>query len=561
MSVFAFRTREQVSLLYALTGLGLLLASSSAAVYSSRELALDEGLFYALSLTNQFGSLLFAGPFISILWYYPKRLHPFPLGPVLIAVYLLSWVLNALQLFDSLDVAMRLPLFLGLAINLSLALVQWRLSRHQPLQRAILKWFLLAWLTGTTLYLGLYTLPLVLELDTVINQSLGWGVLVTVYLGIAMGITRFRLFNLDRWVVTGWFWFLGGVAVIAFDALLVYSLDLSDQLALAIALGIAGWLYFPIRQILWSRFSWSRKLTDYRELLPHLLTTLLNTQAKGLAAEWRQILERIYSPLHIEPLGQTLDAVHIDQEGVSLLIPGIQDIPGLRLTYAERGNRLFNTDDRRFADAIHQLFCRIQAFRDAFADGVQQERRRLARDLHDDVGARLLTLVYSAGDETQADLARETLSELRSVIRDLESRHNTLLKTLAELRAETARRSESHGVELEWRQDDALEDLPLEARQHANLKRILREAVSNALRHSQASRLQVDVGMDGVRLILQISNDDADKDGDEDPSPGRGIHNIRSRAEELGGGAAWWMGEESLLGGCTVRVELPVQEQ
>jgi signal transduction histidine kinase len=385
--------------------------------------------------------------------------------------------------------------------------------------------------------------------------------LVTVYLGIAMGITRFRLFNLDRWVVTGWFWFLGGVAVIAFDALLVYSLDLSDQLALAIALGIAGWLYFPIRQILWSRFSWSRKLTDYRELLPHLLTTLLNTQAKGLAAEWRQILERIYSPLHIEPLGQTLDAVHIDQEGVSLLIPGIQDIPGLRLTYAERGNRLFNTDDRRFADAIHQLFCRIQAFRDAFADGVQQERRRLARDLHDDVGARLLTLVYSAGDETQADLARETLSELRSVIRDLESRHNTLLKTLAELRAETARRSESHGVELEWRQDDALEDLPLEARQHANLKRILREAVSNALRHSQASRLQVDVGMDGVRLILQISNDDADKDGDEDPSPGRGIHNIRSRAEELGGGAAWWMGEESLLGGCTVRVELPVQEQ
>lgn len=183
-------------------------------------------LMYPLSLINQFGTLLFTGPFITILWYYPKRIHTFPFGPVLITFYMLCWLASLFQLHESIDVTMRYSIFLGLSIILTLAAIQWRLSRNQPQQRAILKWFLLAWLSGSTLYIGMYMVPLTLNRDVIISQSLGWGVLVTVYLGVALGIIRYRLFNLDRWIVTGWFWFLGGVMVIAFDGLLISLLDL-----------------------------------------------------------------------------------------------------------------------------------------------------------------------------------------------------------------------------------------------------------------------------------------------------------------------------------------------
>lgn len=561
MGILAFRPREQITIFYALTGLGLMLASSSAAIYSTRELAIEGGLFYSLSLLNQFGSLLFAGPFISILWYYPRRIHPFPLGPVVIGIYLVCWLFNLFQLHSSLDVLMRYPIFIGLAINLSLAMVQWKLSKNQPLQRAILKWFLLAWLSGTTLYIGLYTAPLVLHMDTIISQSMGWGILVTVYMGIALGITRYRLFELDRWVVTGWLWFLGGIGVLLFDVLLVSLLNIHDHLSMAISLGIAGWLYFPVRQYLWTRLSWNRKQIDYREMLPTILNTLLNSRLNDLHLEWRKVLQSLYSPLHVESVQLMPDRVQLDSEGVSLTMPGFHGLAGLQLSYADRGSRLFNNDDRRFAEAIYQLFSHVQEFREAFAQGVQKERQRLARDLHDDVGARLLTLVYSAADERQGELARETLGELRAVIQDLESEHHSIGTTFSELRVETAERCQYQDIKLQWGKSGANSDYPLTARQHANIKRIVREAITNALRHSNATKLIVDITIGAGKLVIEISNNNVQFVENNQSNPGRGMRNIESRARELGGSAEWAIGRDSILGGYSVQIEIPLRQE
>lgn len=562
ISVWAFRPRETVTLYYAMTGFGLLIAASSAAVYSTRELALDGDIFYVLSLSNQLGSLVFSGFFISILWYYPQRLHPFPLGPVFIGYYLLSWLLNLFQVSESLDVAMRLPLFVGLAINLALAFVQWQRSRSKPVQRAILKWFLLAWLSGTTIYVGLRIIPLMLGMDSPISQSLGWGILLTVYLGVALGITRYRLFNLDRWVVTGWMWFLGGVAVLLLDALLVVLLDLSNQLAMVTALALAGWVYFPIRQLIWARYSgyYRRKLDSY-ELLPSLLGTVLHAHDKVLPQEWQRLLERTFSPLHIETVATGPRQVEVDTDGSEMQFPAVPPSSALSLRYADRGGRLFNEEDRRLAESMFQLFSRVQSFREAFNDGVREERRRVARDLHDDVGARLLTLVYAADTEEQADLARDTLQELRDVIRNLEHSDYALVALLGELQRETLRRCEAHAVQLQWLQQDEIYNYPLAARQHSNLQRMMREVISNTLRHSDADQLQVEISEHDQHLTLRVNNNTQQKAAITAFNPGRGMRNIRSRAEELGGNAEWLLGEYARLGGCTVTITIPFERQ
>ncbi len=560
VSVLAFRPRERVTIYYALTGLGLLLAAASAAVYSTRELAIDGDTLHLLSLLNQFGSLLFAGTFISILWYYPRPLHPFPFGPVFISGYLVCWLLNLFQVYETLDAGMRYPLFVGLALNLGMAYTQWRMSRSNPVHRAILKWFLMAWLSGTTVYLGLHTIPLLLKFETVISQSLGWGILVTVYLGVAFGITRYRLFNLDRWVVTGWFWFLGGVMVIAIDALLVSLLQFHDHLAMATALALAGWLYFPLRQRLWKKLPWNtRHSVDYQELLPDLLTTVLNTRPNALQQEWSQLLQQLFLPLNIGPVKSAPEQTLLQADGASLIIPGFNGINALELSYANRGSRLFNNEDRKLADAIHQLFAHVQDFRQAFSRGVQVERQRLARDLHDDVGARLLSLVYAANDEQQAELARETLQELRGVIRNLEHKHYSLGSALSEMRMESSRRCEERGVALHWSQPGDFAELALGTRQHSNLQRILREALSNALRHGQATRLQIELQLEAGEIRLKVSNDGVVVDSTNLPSAGNGMRNIRSRAEELGGSAEWHFGEGAQPGSCSVAITIPIQ--
>lgn len=558
MSVLAFQLRERVVIYYALTGFGLLLASAAAAIYSSRELALDGEVFYRLSLLNQFGSFLFAGTFISILWYYPQRIHPFPFGPVFIAGYIITWLLALLQVPETLDAAVRYPMFIGLALNLSMALTQWRRSRSNPVNRAILKWFLLAWLSGTTLYLGLYTVPLSLQMETVINQSLGWGILVTVYLGVAFGITRYRLFNLDRWVVTGWFWFLGGVSVIAVDLLLIGLLDFNNHLALAVGVALAGWIYFPIRQMFLNRFSWHyRRSVDYRELLPSLLMTALSTRATEMPIEWRRLHERIFYPLNIDEQLTSPEAVVMDPEGSSMTLPAFHTVKSLRLTYADRGSRLFTQEDRRLAEAVYRLFNQVQQFREAFNNGVQEERKRVARDLHDDVGAKLLTLIYSARDDAQGDLARETLQELRDVIRGLEHTDYSLLATLGELRREAERRCSAHGIELSWQQQEALGDTTLEARYHANMQRMLREALSNALRHSDARLILVTVRHHDGLLELTMQNDHARQE-EKDLRSGRGMHNIRARVQELGGHVEWVStgGQETSY---TITITIPLE--
>ena len=148
MSVYAYRREETVTKYYALTGFGLLVTIIPAAIYSTRELALNGELFYTLSLLNQLGTYIFAGPFVAILWEYPSRIHRFPMGPLLISFFLGLWLINALQLVDSIDLTVRYPILAGLVLDLSFAVIQWRRAKHDAVPRAILKWFLLAWLTG-----------------------------------------------------------------------------------------------------------------------------------------------------------------------------------------------------------------------------------------------------------------------------------------------------------------------------------------------------------------------------------------------------------------------------
>jgi signal transduction histidine kinase len=557
IAVWAFRRDAAVSRYYALSGISFMLITFTAAIYSGRELALTEPLFHTLSVLNHLGAMLFSAAFISLVWHYPEPLSPYPLSRLLFPAYLTIWVLDTLQWLPGTDWGIRLPVIAGLGLSFALAGVQWRRSRNQPINRAILKWFLFSlFIGGSTFVAGIFVVVWLGE-DPLIPQGYAFGVILTMYLGMALGITRYRLFALERWWVEVWFWLLAGAGLVSLDLLLVFVLDLTQPVALGVALLLAGWAYFPFRQWLMSQL-FRNPQRDLQDLLPELLRLLLESESrKSLGESWRRMLSHLFAPLDTSDAQHTVTRVAVSENGQELHFPGLADQPPTCLAYPDRGRRLFTQHDLAFARAIWQLLQQALSYRNAYEEGMTAERSRVARDLHDDIGTRLLTLSHRAKDPQLSELARDALRDLRAVIANLDAPPASLEDTLADWRAETEMRCEAAGLDLTWQQQLVDGTIVLDARQQLNLLRTVREAISNALRHAHSQRIQVDINTcDPDRLRIRISND-GDAAPPEQWQPGCGLNNMRSRIVELGGTFSI---ESNPTGGSRVILDLPIME-
>ena len=136
---------------------------------------------------------------------------------------------------------------------------------------------------------------------------------------------------------------------------------------------------------------------------------------------------------------------------------------------------------------------------------VRQERERIYADLHDDLGAKLLGLVYQAESPVQADLARAILQDLRDVVTRSRGTPGTLGDVLADIRSEASQRLSAVGIGLAWDADDALPDPVLDSARALHLHRIVRESLSNTIRHAQARQVRVRVTRSMTRSHSRIS--------------------------------------------------------
>ena len=190
------------------------------------------------------------------------------------------------------------------------------------------------------------------------------------------------------------------------------------------------------------------------------------------------------------------------------------------------------------------------------AQATLAERERIYGDLHDDIGARLLGMIHSAEAPEQADRARAVLQDLRDVVTRSRGTPGSLSDTLAEIRGETSQRLAAAGVALTWEINDSLPDPELDTARALHLHRIVREAISNVIRHARASHVRVRMKAIGGKLCLDLTDDG----GGTDPAPtskGRGLDHIPERAAEVEGDIDWKPGTQ---GGTKVLLTMPLSE-
>jgi two-component system, NarL family, sensor histidine kinase LiaS len=179
---------------------------------------------------------------------------------------------------------------------------------------------------------------------------------------------------------------------------------------------------------------------------------------------------------------------------------------------------------------------------------VIEERQRLARELHDAVSQQLFAISMTATavgrtldkdfDKAQRqihlieEMASVAQSEMRALLLHLRPVHlegkrlsQGLVELLQELKAKVP-------MDISWEMDDDIR-LPKGIEDH--LFRIVQEAMSNALRHSKASKLEVKLQQrhDGIRLVFRDNGVGFDLNAKKHAS--YGIVSMQERVNEIGG--------------------------
>jgi two-component system sensor histidine kinase DevS len=536
-AVFAVRPAESSARYLLLSGLATLTFAPLAAVYSTRELALPAISFQWLNDLNHLGGTLFIASFIALLLHYPRRLGPAWTASAVLLAYLAWYAAQLLGLFESMTFARRFHVMIGVLVTFVLAAVHWRGTARDPAARAALQWFLLSWMVGTSAFALLILLPQLFGIDTSAVQGYGFLLFVLVYGGLAFGILRYRLFDLGRWWGRVVLWMLTVLLLVVLDVLFLSLLHLSAEMSLALALLICGLIWVPLRGLIWGRLLRDAPHARHPALFRQVMDVALTPPGDDQCARWKALLESVFEPLSVEPVvadspgGHSNDEVRVALDGQGLALR----VGDLRLLHAGGGRRLFTPDDVALASELCEMRAHANRSRDAYERGATEERTRIARDMHDNIGARLLGALYSREPVRKDSLIRETLADLRDIVSQASGPGLPLEEALADLRQEVAETLGAAGLALEWQMVSGGGLRPGASVLHA-LRSIIREAMRNAIRHAGAGhlRVQIEAGDGGIRLAIEDDGHGFDANGCTEID-GRRTSNMRSRVVALGG--------------------------
>jgi ligand-binding sensor domain-containing protein/signal transduction histidine kinase len=199
------------------------------------------------------------------------------------------------------------------------------------------------------------------------------------------------------------------------------------------------------------------------------------------------------------------------------------------------------------------------------AIAVERVRSQIAADLHDGVGASLSRIaILSEVVQQQAqsalpdaipaltaisDNARAVIDDMSDAVWFIDPHADNLHQVVVRVRAMASELFDGQRIRWSVEATDDASRLPLASEQRRHVYLILKEALTNVLRHAQATNLAVVVTASQARLRIEVNDDGIGLDGNASHSSsasggGHGLENIRRRASSLGG---------------TARIESPAQ--
>lgn len=553
--VWVLRPRELATQLFALTGVSMLAFTTGWAVHSTVELAMPTTLLRLARNANNIGAIAYGGAMIAFFLGYPKRLVRLPLHLLMPLAILLDCLIPLLPGNPARDNNGQLFTVIEMALIIVAIVWQWWATRGDPAARAVTRWLGLSVIVGAGAFIGSVALPSALGRQALIDQRFSLGFFLIIYVGMAIGLRRHKLFELDQWAFRILFYLGAGASLLVMDAIFVLMLRATPEFSLGAALLIVAFIYLPLRDGIWRRIVARSPLKEH-EMFAAVAQVALTHQTEARASRWRDLQQQIFEPLEIRAVVDGApDKATILADGVELILPAAAGAPALSLRYPWRGRGLFGPTHLALAEQLATLLRQLEAGRDAYGRGVLEERLRIARDLHDDVGARLLSGLHRQDLNQTHEAMRGAIFDLRTIVSGLSGKELVLSNVLADLRHETAERLEAAGLSLDWPASHLDgPDILASYRVYKNLTSACREIVSNAIRHAHASSVVVSVSYTPERLEMSIRDDGI---GLRREPGGRrsGLANLERRISDLGGEISFPQVERGTL----IHLSLPLE--
>jgi signal transduction histidine kinase len=267
-------------------------------------------------------------------------------------------------------------------------------------------------------------------------------------------------------------------------------------------------------------------------------------------------------------LARALRSTHVIQAGLKQLATNDLSarLPSFDLAELSAISDIFNALAQKLEAALAErnaLTRKLIAVQD-------EERRHLARELHDEFGQSLTAIAAqaAAAAHTAERECPPLLEECRGISRTTAGMMATLRGTLVRLRPpdieELGLAVSLESLVASWNGFEKgrtrfeiaihgrVDDLPPSV--SASLYRIAQEAITNAAKHAQARRVQLCLEAGGADIVLSVDDDGKAAGGDPEPKAGMGLLGMQERVASLGGTLRF---ERRAAGGARLLATIP----
>ena len=540
VSIWATRPTEIPARILAISGIGFFLTALSLSTYTSRELAIDPASFETLVLINHLGIYLFIFSIAFFFWYYPREVRPWPAFSAAYFLAILVWMNEYFQFISWPIHAFYFPLLFSFCLFILLVITQWKLTNKHPIFRACLLWIFLAFFISFSLSLGLYYVPVIFDETPYISVGDIIGLTLIVYFGLSIAVLKYKLFAIRRIWIAIWVWVFSGLVILCVDLLLISLLHLETNFSLAVSVILVGWVYFPIRQFVVG-LMYGREENELESFVPLIINSVFDKQRSKDSCEKRicSLFRSIFQAASMEIVEQGSHAPKILNNGLSLIIPALSSERSYILNNRKMGTQLFSMSDINLINSIMPLINATTQLNEEKNEAELRERKRIMRDLHDDVGAKLLMLIHQDNINRVQVLAKNAFNSLRNTIYTLDdSRIFSIDNILSEIEVNLSQRLNENNIQYEFVYSNIPQEINCNSRERYNLACIFDELITNTVKHSLANEIHISCLYKENRLSITIEQNSLELLPKEWVL-GKGINNIKTRLAEMNGNISW----------------------